>query len=77
MFGGKPTEMSKAYRILFLGAGFSQPAGLPLGGELFREVRRLLTAKHGSDNHVERDLERYAQYLIDCEGQSLTADSIE
>jgi hypothetical protein len=77
MFGGKPTEMSKAYRILFLGAGFSQPAGLPLGGELFREVRRLLTAKHGSDNHVERDLERYAQYLIDCKGQSLTADSID
>ncbi len=69
--------MPETYRILFLGAGFSKPAGLPLGSELFREVRELLRTKHGSDNFVESDLDRYMRYVEACEGRKLTADSVD
>ena len=69
--------MPKTYRILFLGAGFSNPAGLPLGSELFREVRKLLRIKHGSDNIVEKDLDGYIRYVEACEGRKLTADSVD
>ena len=69
--------MSKTFRLLFLGAGFSQPAGLPLGRQLFPEVRRVLRAKHGQDNHVERDLKRYTDYLSSCEGIEVTADTVD
>lgn len=69
--------MPGTYRILFLGAGFSKPAGLPLGSELFREVRKLLRTEHGSDNFVEKDLDRYIRYVEACEGRKLTANSID
>ena len=69
--------MSKTFRLLFLGAGFSQPAGLPLGKELLSEVRRLLRATHGPNNLVERDLIRYTKYLSDCEGIETTVDSVD
>ena len=69
--------MSKTFRLLFLGAGFSKPAGLPLGRELLPEVRCLLRAIYGADNLVERDLARYAKYLSDCEGEDVSVDSVE
>ena len=69
--------MSETLRLLFLGAGFSQPAGLPLGSELLREVRGAVRAKYGQDNHVERDLERYVKYLSSCEGTDITADAVD
>ncbi len=69
--------MPKTFRILFLGAGFSKPAGLPLGSELFREVRKLLRTKHGLDNFVEKDLDRYIRYVEACKGRKLTADSVD
>ncbi|MCZ6622818.1 MAG: SIR2 family protein [Deltaproteobacteria bacterium] len=69
--------MSEAFKLLFLGAGFSQPAGLPLGVELFQAVRRSIIVEHGRDNHVEWDLERYIRYLNDCEGCCQTADTID
>ena len=69
--------MSKTFRIVILGAGFSRPAGLPLGRELLPEVRGILRAIHGQDNHVERDLVRYAEYLSACEGYDVPADSVD
>ncbi|MEE4353621.1 MAG: hypothetical protein V2J25_12195, partial [Desulfatiglans sp.] len=68
--------MEKTFRLIFLGAGFSQPAGLPLGSDLFQAVRRSISAENGPDNHVERDLERYINYLSNCEGVQQTADTI-
>jgi hypothetical protein len=69
--------MSKTFRLLFLGAGFSKPAGLPLGVELFQNVRRSIIAKYGRDNHVESDLERYVRYLNDCEGCCQTSETVD
>lgn len=69
--------MEKTFRLIFLGAGFSRPAGLPLGHELFHAVRRSITAESGPENHVERDLERYVNYLNDCEGTRQIADTID
>ncbi len=77
MASDQTDEMIKTIRLLFLGAGFSQPAGLPLGRELFQAVRRSIIAEIGRDNHVERDLDRYIKYLNDCEGCCQTADTID
>ena len=62
--------MPKTLRVIFFGAGFSSPAGLPLGTDLFDAVRKSLADEHGRDNHVERDLARYVEYLDSCEGGS-------
>ena len=37
----------------------------------------MLRAKHGQDNHVERDLKRYVEYLSSCEGTDTTFDSVD
>ncbi len=66
-----------ALRILILGAGFSRPAGLPLGAELFREIRRTAHLKYGAGNHLESDLGRYLEYMSACEGKSLSADAVD
>jgi len=65
------------YRLLFLGAGFSHPAGLPLGQELFREVRRRVNSELTSDNHVERDLNRFIDYTERCFGRVLSPDNVD
>ena len=68
--------MPKTFRILILGAGFSKPAGLPLGSELFGEVRELIRHNHGS-NSVESDIERYKEYVAATEGKTITDDSLD
>ncbi len=69
--------MSRTFRVLFLGAGFSRPAGLPLGSELFSEVRDLIRAKYGAETAFERDLKRYIRYVSACEGKSVDFDDID
>ena len=68
--------MSKTFRILILGSGFSKPAGLPLGSELFGEVRKLIRHNHGS-NSVESDIKRYKEYIAATEGKTITGDSLD
>jgi hypothetical protein len=70
-------KMEKTFRLIFLGAGFSRPAGLPLGHELFQDVRRSITAEIGPDNHVEQDLKRYVEYLNTCEGSRQAPDTVD
>ncbi len=65
------------YRLLFLGAGFSCLAGLPLGPDLFREVRKQINAQYSSDNHVERDLVRFIKYLSDCFNKAVLPDEVD
>jgi SIR2-like domain len=65
------------YRLLFLGAGFSCLAGVPLGPNLFREVRKKIAAEYSSDNPVERDIERFIKYLSDCFHRTVLADDID
>jgi hypothetical protein len=66
-----------SYRLIFLGAGFSRPAGLPLGKELFNEVRRLAAAALGKRNHLEEDLVAYQQFRMDCDGLQVALEDIE
>ena len=65
------------YRLLFLGAGFSYLAGLPLGPELFKIVRRFVKCEDGTDNHVERDLQRFTDYIQRCFGRVLSPDEVD
>jgi hypothetical protein len=65
------------YRLLFLGAGFSHLAGLPLGPSLFREVRRKVRAEYGADNHVERDLKRFTEYTQQCFGRVVATENVD
>lgn len=66
----------KTFRLIFLGAGFSRAANLPLGSELFIKVRHLISSKYGRDNIVERDLVLFLEYLNKCERKQETAKSI-
>lgn len=69
--------MTKTYRLIFLGAGFSQPAGLPLGHKLFQAVRDSLQEEHGRNNSVERDLAKYIQYMHACGAGEQKAETID
>jgi hypothetical protein len=48
------------FRLIILGAGFSKPAGLPLGDELFSEVRKRVKQLYGADNPLESHLNYYS-----------------
>lgn len=73
-----PTRQSSAFRqsdpeltnrVFLLGAGFSKPAGLPLATELLDKVVEVARSRWSVDgtSHLERDLERYEDYLADTE----------
>jgi hypothetical protein len=64
-------------RILFLGAGFSRLAGLPLGAELFSDVRARAMVEDGPKNRLERDLERFIRYLKECDDRLLTEEDVD
>ncbi len=64
-------------RLIFLGAGFSSPAGLPLGRNLFSEVRTRIKYEQGLDNHFEGDLNRFLEYLRICDERSVSDEEID
>ncbi len=50
------------YRLFIVGAGFSKPAGLPLGAELLEQVRERLQIKfqsYGWDGPFEKEIEEW------------------
>ena len=67
----------KTFSLYFLGAGFSKPAGLPLASELFPLVRRCVRDRYGSDNHLERDLARYVEYVAATGGRGLSPNTVD
>lgn len=67
----------KTFRTIFLGSGFSKPAGLPLGTELFGQVRSLISSKYGENNVVEKDLSHFLEYLNECEGRFETTETVD
>lgn len=72
--------MSKAhpgFRIFVLGAGFSRLAGLPLGTELFDEVRRRIDCTYGTSTKFHRDLDAYIEYRLKCDGRRLNVSDID
>lgn len=71
------TAPTQRFRIFVLGAGFSHPAGLPLGPELLPAIRNRLTAKSGRDNHLEHDLSRYCEFLLATSGRDICPEDVE
>ena len=65
------------YALFLLGAGFSKPAGLPLGPELFEEVRQDARTKFGANNALEGELSGYCAYLTDVTGTAVRPEDID
>src|SRR5688500_5815531 len=68
--------IAKTYRIFVIGAGFSRGTGLPLGNELFCEVRKRANIQFGSDNWLSEDLAEFIEYKRRCEGTSLSEEDV-
>lgn len=62
------------FRIFILGAGFSQPAGIPTATELFDEVRRYIQYNFRMNTKFERDLDNYMIYREAC-GQVIQSEN--
>jgi hypothetical protein len=69
------SKPERTISVFVLGAGFSQPAGLPLADQLWREVRRRAVSLDGHEK-FQRDLDDYIQFVADCEGKTLTPDQV-
>ena len=67
----------KHFRIIILGAGFSRPAGLPLAGELFQEIRIRARRQYGQLNAIESDLDYFIEYKRRCEGLEVSRADID
>ncbi|TGM03246.1 SIR2 family protein [Leptospira jelokensis] len=50
------------YRLFIIGAGFSQPAGLPLAGALFEKVIKIIENQYGKKTKFQTDLEEFKSY---------------
>lgn len=72
-----PALSGKRFRVFVLGAGFSKPAGFPLGLELWHEVRRRVRLLEGRASRFDRDLENYLRYKEDCFGLRIAPDEVE
>jgi len=67
---------SKRFGIYILGAGFSQPAGLPLASELWDEIRHKGLAMTGRASQFREDLDMYIEYRKHCDGIELTPEQV-
>lgn len=74
----------KEYNIYILGAGFSKPAKLPLGDELFElvinEVKKTTTWRGQKvnlyDNFIKPDIEKFISYKMSIEGKPLYENEV-
>jgi len=61
--------------LFIIGAGFSKPAGLPLGTELFSRVVDLAKKRWVYDS-LKRDIDKYIEYVQTARVQSIGEDDI-
>lgn len=62
--------------IFFLGAGFSKPAGLPLGDELFSEVMRIAKSTGIYEYSLAQSINEYLAYFSAVVGRKITEEEI-
>jgi len=72
---GDETVM-RPFAIYILGAGFFQPAGLPLATELWREVYRRAAALTGRMAQFREDLEDFIRFKSECDRVQLSPDQV-
>jgi hypothetical protein len=68
--------MNERFRLIVLGAGFSRAAGYPLAPELWREIRLRARRYEGRAAALERDVENYLRYRLECDGLSISDDEV-
>lgn len=68
---------ARKFRIFILGAGFSQPAGLPLADDLWSEVRRRGESLKDRAGKFESDLRAYLLYRQQCDDVTLSLDEVD
>jgi hypothetical protein len=62
--------------VFFLGAGFSQPAGLPLGDELCAEVLDAAKSRGLYEEDLKHDINEYLDYYYAKTGKRVPEDQI-
>lgn len=62
--------------IFVIGAGFSKPAGLPLGTELFPLILKKAKSTNAYKNILKRDIERYLNYYEAVNGEEIEESEI-
>ena len=70
-------DETRRHRIIFLGAGFSKPAGLPLGIELWSEIRYRANFLYGRAGKFHDDLKTYQAFRRDCDGIDVPVDQVD
>jgi len=68
--------VSKKYRVIILGAGFSKPAGLPLADELWKKILARGKNLKGRAGKFKNDLDSYIEYRKRCDGNALTYETV-
>lgn len=71
--------ITRKYRLIILGAGFSRPAELPLASHLWNEIRETAAA-YPSDLRASKfnaDLEHYIAFRREAAGEDLTPDTVD
>lgn len=71
--------MTRKYRLLILGAGFSRPAGFPLAGDLWEEIREVASQFPNNQraSKFNRDLNSYIEFRKDAAGESLKPETVD
>lgn len=69
-------EINK-YRIFILGAGFSVPARLPLGGELFKLVKQQIEKSEGLETKFHQSLDEFVQYKTNKDNIQCNVDDVD
>ncbi|GAF89240.1 unnamed protein product, partial [marine sediment metagenome] len=69
--------MVRAPRFFVLGAGFSQPGGLPLGKDLFAQIVAETKRTVLYENILKPDIEAFIRYLNETEGQTIREEEID
>jgi integrase len=67
----------RRFRTFIIGAGFSVPAGLPLAGELWREVLSRADKLPGVHNFIRDDLNRFREFKAATGQEEPPDDEIE